>query len=88
MVRPAVRVLVRVEPHCGCMQGDPTPGETPTVLAVVVGATDARLELLVEDDLTLTADAATVLARIVREHLDRTQPTHAPAVAGHTGAPN
>jgi hypothetical protein len=51
-----------------------------------VVAADGWLNLVAEDDLTLTAQAATVLARIVREHLEQTQPTHAPAVAGHTGA--
>lgn len=63
------------------MRRHPTPrASTAEVVAV------ARLELVTDDEIALTAEVATVLARIVREHLNRTQPPPAPAAAGHTGA--
>lgn len=47
---------------------------------------DAWLEIVTEDEIALTAEAAAVLARIVRVHLNQPQPTAAPAAARHTGA--
>lgn len=47
---------------------------------------DAWLEIVTEDEIALTAEAAAVLARIVREHLNQPKATAAPAAARHTGA--
>ena len=41
--------------------------------------------LVAEDEIALTPAAATVLARIVRQHLDREQEKPALSVVGHTG---
>lgn len=83
MARPAVRVLVRVDLHRGGMRHHPTSGRSST--GEVVSA-DGWLEIVTEDEITLTAEAAAVLTRIVREHLNQSQPTAAPAAARHTGA--
>jgi hypothetical protein len=47
---------------------------------------DMALELTIDDELTLRPDAARVLARIVRQHLDRHAET--PRLSCHTRAPH
>ena len=51
----------------------------------VIPASDIgdRVELVPWDEVVLTPPAATVLARIVRQHLDREQEKPALSVVGH-----
>lgn len=84
MVRSAVRVLVRVAVHRQGMRRHPTCARPST--ATPASLADDWLKLVPEDEIVLTPEAATVLARIVREHLDQTRPVSTPSATRHTSA--
>ena len=85
MARPAVRVLVRVDLHPRGMRRHQTAGRSSTAEVVTAGG---WLQIVTEDEIALTAEAAAVLARIVREQLNQPKATAAPAAARQTGAAN
>lgn len=58
----------------------------PTSTRCSPAAADRGLELVAEDEIALTSEAAAVLARIIREHLEQKQPTSESAGARHTAA--
>ncbi|HKC83111.1 MAG TPA: hypothetical protein VKD46_03850 [bacterium] len=51
----------------------------------LVCAAGAGIELVTEQEIVLTPEGATALARIVRQHLDRHRATPRAGVACHTG---
>ena len=65
------------------MRRHPTPRRSSTAAVVTV---TGCVQLVAEDEIAITSEAAVVLARIVREHLEQTQPSSAPSAVRRTAA--